>query len=376
VNTNSPLTKPLHLGLITSDLTLRHGWGQVSVNLIEAFRVRGIRMTIIAARNTPALDGIPVHAILPPLHPREAGFNRKLIQCLPQMRKLLQDATHLHVTAEHYAPLGAWCAGVRPLYMTIHGSYVHLPRISRWPMNHVYRWSFQQGTLCCVSRYTATIAQEIIPGARSVVIPNGVQVERYLSLERKPGTQPTILSVGAVKRRKGMLELVQAMPSVLQTYPEAQCVIIGSLDHEAGYVDEIRQQIAALHLESYVHLLGHVDEAELLRWYARADVFALPSLNDGWKFEGFGLVYLEASAAGLPVIGTMDTGAADAIDDGITGLLIPQDDVENALPRAIMTLLDDPHLRAQMGAAGRLKAHQQTWDQVAEHLLTLYGAPS
>jgi phosphatidylinositol alpha-1,6-mannosyltransferase len=344
------------------------------VNLIQAFHARGIHLTIITASNTPALDDVTVHPILPALHPREPAFNRKLIQALPQVRKLLQPCTHIHVTAEQYAPLGAWSAGQRPLYLTVHGSYVHLPRISRWPMTHLYRWSFQQATLCCVSQYTASIAQQIIPDVRTVVIPNGVQVERYLSLERQPTDRPTILSVGAVKRRKGMLELVQAMPSVLQKHPQAQCILIGSLDHEVGYVAEIRQQITMLGLDSCVQLLGHVDEAELVRWYQQADVFVLPSLNDGWKFEGFGLVYLEASAAGLPVIGTTHTGAAEAIDDGVTGLLISQDNLAQVLPQAINALLEDPRLRQQMGVAGRLKAQQQTWEQVADQLLSLYGA--
>jgi phosphatidylinositol alpha-1,6-mannosyltransferase len=85
-----------------------------------------------------------------------------------------------------------------------------------------------------------------------------------------------------------------------------------------------------------------------MSWYGSAHVFALPSLNVGWKFEGYGLAHLEASAAGLPVIGTTDCGAADAIDDGVTGLLVTQAQVAERLPAAIIRLLSDPALAAQM----------------------------
>jgi phosphatidylinositol alpha-1,6-mannosyltransferase len=115
-----------------------------------------------------------------------------------------------------------------------------------------------------------------------------------------------------------------------------------------------------------------VPEETLLAWYGAADVFALPSMNVGRKFEGYGLTYLEASAAGLPVIGTTDCGAEDAIINGKTGLLISQTDVTSALPTAIMSLLTDPQQAVQMGAAGHEHAQHQTWDRVAQRVMALY----
>jgi phosphatidylinositol alpha-1,6-mannosyltransferase len=135
----------------------------------------------------------------------------------------------------------------------------------------------------------------------------------------------------------------------------------------------VRGEIGRLGLVETVRLLGHVPEDVVMGWYAKADVFAVPAMNDNGKFEGYGLVYLEASAAGLPVIGTTDNGAEDAIDDGVTGLLIPQNQVSEQLPGAILRLLRDPELAERMGAAGRIKAAGQTWDHVARRMLDVYN---
>ncbi|MDP1125088.1 glycosyltransferase, partial [Klebsiella pneumoniae] len=87
---------------------------------------------------------------------------------------------------------------------------------------------------------------------------------------------------------------------------------------------KVQEQARALGLAECVHLPGQVSEEELRGWYQHADVFALPSLTVGEKFEGFGLAFLEASACGLPVIGTTGSGVAEAVRDGETGLLVPQ----------------------------------------------------
>ena len=134
----------------------------------------------------------------------------------------------------------------------------------------------------------------------------------------------------------------------------------------------MRAEIRRHGLERRVNLLGQVDETTLLGWYAAAQVFALPSLNIGARFEGFGLAHLEAGAAGLPVIGTRDCGAEDAIVDGETGLLLPQQDVGQSLATAILSLLQDPQRARRMGHAGRARARQQTWERVAAELIALY----
>jgi phosphatidyl-myo-inositol dimannoside synthase len=107
-------------------------------------------------------------------------------------------------------------------------------------------------------------------------------------------------------------------------------------------------------------------------WHGAADVFVLPSINAGWKFEGYGLVHMEASAAGLPVIGTTGCGVEDTVDDGVTGLLIPQSEIAEKLPQAILGLLSNPEKARRLGEAGKAKARRQTWDHVAGQMIALY----
>ncbi|MCE2470944.1 MAG: glycosyltransferase, partial [Anaerolineae bacterium] len=159
---------------------------------------------------------------------------------------------------------------------------------------------------------------------------------------------------------------------VRERLPEAQCLIMGNPQAGSAYTQRVRDTIDRLGLADNVHILGFV-EAELMRgWLAAADVFALPAMNDGWFFEGFGLSVLEASAAATAVIGTDNCGVADAIEDGVSGLIIPQAGVTEALPRALLELLLDPEKAARMGAAGRERAREQTWERVADQVIEVY----
>lgn len=388
----------LRVGLITSDLSPSHGWGQHSLSLVKALHKAGVKLTVITSREMdrqkpiPAnqsgagaseLQDVEIHPLLPSVTPMGRYFELKLARQFPAVSRLLQDCDVIHTTIEPYAPLAAWVAGKRPCFVTAHGSYSRLAEKRRWPFNMLYRQAFMRSKIICVSRYTERVAHKALPGVKTIVVNNGVDYERYAgkssAINYQPGTElktensALILSVGAVKARKGTLELAQAIARVRERIPDVKCVIIGSLTAEPEYVARVRETIQQPGLSNHVHLLGHVPDETLLEWYSRADVFVLPSINDEWKFEGYGLVYLEASAAGLPVIGTTDCGAEDAIDDGVTGLLVPQTQIAERLPEAIIRILLEPELATRMGQAGREKAAGQTWDHVAAQMLALYN---
>jgi glycosyltransferase involved in cell wall biosynthesis len=374
------------VGLLTADLSPSHGWGQHSLNLVKALHRAGARLTVMASRNSPVVEGIEVHSLLPAVNPFEDRMIFKMALQVPKTRQLLRECEVIHTAIEPYAPLAAWIAGRRPFFVTAHGSYIRLAEVRRWPISEVYRRAFVQARIICVSRYTEHVAQQALPGARTVVVNNGVDYERFAgqlpaSSRQPPGARatllsrysPLILSVGAVKARKGTLELVEAIARVRERIADVQCVIIGSLTAEPDYVARVKATVQQLGLSDTVYLLGHVPDETLLDWYRRANLFVLPSINDEWKFEGYGLVYLEASAAGLPVIGTTECGAEDAIDEGITGLLVPQSQIAERLPGAMIRILSDSELATRMGQAGREKASRQTWDQVAAQILALYN---
>jgi glycosyltransferase involved in cell wall biosynthesis len=384
--TDQPLTdsslithhSSLSIGVLAADLTHKDGWAHYSLSLIQALRRAGVEITVIAARSSPPLDGVKVLPILPTVDPFERGMLANQLRALPQARAALRGCTLIHALIEPYAPLAALIAGRigrrRPLVVTGHGSYVLAARQRRFPASAIYGWAYRRATMVCVSRYTARALERALPGIRAAVVNNGVDFERFAGIRHVGGAGMTsnVLSVGAVKARKGTLELVRAMGRVRERIPNARCTIVGSLTAEPDYAAQVSAEIERLGVSDRVRLTGRIADADLMRCYAEADVFALPSRNVGWKFEGYGLALLEASAAGLPVIGTTDCGAEDAVIDDMTGLLIPQVDLENRLAEAITTLLTDRDLAARLGAAGRAHARTQTWDHVAAQMIQVY----
>lgn len=373
----------MHIGFLAPDLMLTHGWGSYTLGLLRALQRAGVAITVITARNSPAVADVPALPLLPAVVPAESHSLFKMLRQSPAVARHLAGCDMLHTTIEPYAPLAAGLKGRRPLFITVHGTYVYLPKMRRFPVNYLYQWAFRQATLVCVSHYTARIAQEVVPGVHTIVINNAVEAERFgrmtsppdpLSRLERGDITPLILTTGGLKARKGTLHLVRAVAKVRDHLPDVQCIIAGALTHDPDYVTKVRDEIARLKLTDCVHLTGVIPDDELRAWYRKASVFVMPSINDGWKFEGFGLVHLEASAAGLPVIGTTGCGAEDAIEHGVTGLLVDQARIAEMLPEAILEILLNPETVRQMGSAGREKARRQTWDNVALQMIAAYEA--
>ena len=361
------------VGFLTGDVGRRHGWARYSLELLLALQRAGLPMTVVSARNSPPAEALSQQRLLPNTNPAAGQLLLRNLLVAPAVARALRSCDLLHTLVEPYAPCGSRVAGRRPHLVTAHGSYVRLLSQRPWPAGRIWRNALARARLVCVSRYTAQVARQVLPDVQPLVIANGIDPQRFARpVTPQPTQGPTLLSVGAPKPRKGTLELVRAMAQVVAALPQARCVIIGSLREAPGYVAQLRAEIRELGLAAQVQLTGQVDEQTLLGWYAAAQLFALPSLNVGPRFEGFGLAHLEASAAGLAVIGTRDCGAEDAIVDGVTGLLLPQESLSETLAPAILTLLRDPQRAQRMGAAGRARAQQQTWERVAQELLPLY----
>ena len=362
----------MKIGLLTPDLSHNNGWAHYSLSLIQALHSKNIQTTVISATNSPQTP-VEQYRLLPTVTPPGRFSLARMLAALPQIRRLFADCDLIHATAEPYAPL--LLALNKPSLITIHGSYAHLPRIRRFPVNTLFRRAYQQSTLVCVSNYTAQVVSEIIAGAKTVVINNAIDATRFATIQPQKSPEiahPLVITAGGVKARKGTLPLVQAIATVRETIPGVCCHVIGNTDAEPAYTEKVRSEITRLNLQDCVKLMGFVDEQTLLDEYGSADLFVMPALNSGWKFEGFGLTYLEASAAGLPVIGTIECGAADAIEHGVTGLLLSQKSLAEDLPDAIVDLLSQPDKAVQMGLAGRERAQRFTWDRVADEILTVY----
>ncbi len=140
--------------------------------------------------------------------------------------------------------------------------------------------------------------------------------------------------------------------------------LVGSNSKE-NYEERLKE--AASRSGLMVRFLGRVPDDELARIYSQADVFAMTSIDHRHSVEGFGLVYLEAAAHGLPVVAHAVGGVPEAVIDGVTGLLVPPAD-RGALGAAFSRLITDADLRRRLGAAGREWSHRNSWARSADLL--------
>jgi phosphatidylinositol alpha-1,6-mannosyltransferase len=190
----------------------------------------------------------------------------------------------------------------------------------------------------------------------------GAEVRRRLGL----GGRPVVLCVSRLVPRKGQDTLLRAWPGVLAAAPDARLLLVGS----GPFGKDLRNLAERLRLTGSVHFTGAVPGQDLPAYYDAADVFAMPcrTRRGGLDVEGLGIVYLEASATGLPVIGGDSGGAPDAIRDGESGYVVPGRSVAAVTDR-IVQLVTDPGKAKAMGEKGLAWVQREwRWDLMAGRL--------
>lgn len=172
------------------------------------------------------------------------------------------------------------------------------------------------------------------------------ELKRELDLEGKR----VIVSVGRLVHRKGQDTLVEALPQILEEFPDAHLLFVGVGPH----LEYIHKRAIQLGVLSHISFVGRVQYSELPRFISVGEIFAMPSRSRlaGLEVEGLGIVYLEASACELPVVGGLSGGAPDAVLEGETGYSVDGLNPK-AVAAAINTLLADPELARAMGKRGR-----------------------
>jgi phosphatidyl-myo-inositol dimannoside synthase len=216
--------------------------------------------------------------------------------------------------------------------------------------------------------------------ARMTRLHPGVDAARFsadpqagLAVRQRHGLidRPVVVCVSRLVRRKGQDMLLKAWPGVLEKVPDAALLIVGG----GPYSADLHHLSQRLRLTPRVRFTGPVPAAELPAHYAAGDVFAMPcrTRRGGLDVEGLGIVYLEASATGLPVVGGDSGGAPDAILEGESGYVVPGRDV-GALTERLVSLLSDPATARAMGEKGRAWVDRDwSWDLTAARLRTIIG---
>jgi phosphatidylinositol alpha-1,6-mannosyltransferase len=159
-----------------------------------------------------------------------------------------------------------------------------------------------------------------------------------------------IVSVGRLVHRKGQDRLIEAMPEILKSVPDAHLLLIG----EGPYREHLQKLVHKHRLESSVTFIGRIQYKDLPMYLCAGDVFAMPSRSRlmGLEVEGLGIVYLEASSCGLPVLAGNSGGAPDAVVQNETGLVVDGTD-DRQIAAAAIELLSDSAAAQLMGVAGR-----------------------
>ena len=192
---------------------------------------------------------------------------------------------------------------------------------------------------------------------------------RKLRLDLGLAEKEVIVSVGRLVPRKGQDELVKALPQVLKSHPNAHLLFVGT----GSYKKVLDNLIADRSLQKYVTFTGRVQYEDLTKYICVGDIFAMPSRSrlGGLEVEGLGIVYLEASACGLPVLAGDSGGAPDAVAPGLTGLVVNGRDT-NEIAAGLIKLLETD--RKAMGQAGRKWAVAQwDWQIWANKFIELIG---
>jgi len=238
-------------------------------------------------------------------------------------------------------------------------------------------------TLTYLGEYTRSrIAAAVGPEAakRMVQLPPGVDEQTFrpdsggAEVRARLGLtdRPVVVCVSRLVPRKGQDTLIAAMPQILADVPDAVLLIVGGGPYQA----DLEKLAEATGVAPSVRFTGAVPWSELPAHYGAGDVFAMPcrTRRGGLDVEGLGIVYLEASATGLPVVAGDSGGAPDAVLEGETGYVVPGRSTD-VLAERIVRLLHDEELRRQMGEAGRRWVERSwRWDLLAGRLTSLLAA--
>ena len=272
------------------------------------------------------------------------------------------EIVHAHWTISGGAAVWSRPVHRRPVIVTVQGSDIF--QVPNLPFGATYTrhvlGQCQRATTLTEALYRA--AKRIgVDEHKLTVIPNGVDIHEFVPA-LTPKREKVILFVGFLIKRKGVAFLLDAAVKVIARHPDYRIVILGEGPEEGA----LREQTVRLGIEKAVRFLGFQPQAVVRDWMQRAQLFVLPSVE-----EGQGVVLLEALASGTPVIGSDVDGITEVITPAV-GRLFPAGN-SAALAEQILELVEDETLRLQLGLAARRRAEAEyDWDRLALEYITLY----
>jgi len=270
-------------------------------------------------------------------------------------------------------------AGVARVIALTHGHEVWWSKVFPFTLA-IRRIGSSVDVLTYLGEFTRTaIAGALAPKSADamVKIAPGIDTEHFAPIDSSSlreslglGEKKVIVSVGRLVHRKGQDRLIESMRAIVQEVPTAHLLLIG----EGPYRQHLQALVRKYALDDHISFIGRIQYADLPQYICVGEIFAMPSRSRffGLEVEGLGIVYLEASACGLPVIAGASGGAPDAVIDGTTGVVV--DGLDNAaIAVAAINLLNNPTQARLMGQAGRSwiveKWNWQIWADAFKKLI-------
>ena len=351
----------MKIGYLVYNLDVGAGWGRYARELID--EVRKEHEVVIVKELPDTYDNSPVLL--------KTGWKTFFVNW-PRLLWVFRNCDIIHALDLYpYGFIGYFLAVILRKKFIISGVGTY----SVAPLHSSLGWfarlvCSRADCIISISHYTdSEIAKAAVLRRHEVITP-GIELSKYDGISRQDVSSKYIITVGALKRRKGQDISLRAFALAHKAMPNLKYYIVGS-QRDIGYFNELKKIVIDNELEKSVHFLQNVPDSELSQLYANAELFIMLSRNEGHHYEGFGLVFLEASAFGLPVVGTTGNGIADAVNQGMNGFLVPQNDPIKA-SEAIIKILETQEIRDNMSRESFAWAKANTAEKSGKRYIKIY----
>jgi phosphatidyl-myo-inositol dimannoside synthase len=273
-------------------------------------------------------------------------------------------------------PYAQRSAGLKTI-LYIHGDEVSTNALWAGQLERRRRYLGAADAIVAVSRFAKDVLVERydVSSAKVEVISNGVDSEKFVPRPKPPALigrfelagKFVLVTITRLVERKGVDMALRALPAVRACIPNVHFLVVG----DGPSADQLKGLATEQGVADAVSFVGAVPHCDTPTYYSAGDLFVMPNrqLADG-NNEGFGLVFLEANACGLPVIAGRDGGPAEVVSDGVNGLLVNGSDPD-AIARAILRVATDRDLYERLRAGGLAVAQRVDWSSRAQQFLTL-----
>ena len=330
---------------LIDNINPEHGGGRYTGDLISAVKKEGHDVVVLEVDSI--LDAIKV-------------------------RKYFKNCDIIHAIDGYPYGIIAALANIglnKKLVITVQGTYAVAPLYS-FSKVVLVKWAYRKADkIIAISQYTKKEILKKINVQTIKVINHGIYFNK-LYKEPIESEEKFILSVGALKYRKGYHISIPAFAMAKKEIPDLKYKIISGYKDEA-YFRELKNLVAQYGVERDIEFLSDLSDELRNELYSKAKLFILTSVNENHHFEGFGLVFLEAAAAGLPVIGTLDNGIEDAVKNNFNGILVPQNDIK-AVAGALLKILNNEQLRKELSLNSFSWARDHDWSKVCAEYIKVY----